>query len=638
MLLNNKVYFVGILCLLLGFLPCSNVCAQQREIDSLKKMLDKHPQADTTRVIALNALAYNYYTTNLDDLKVYGNQALVLSNQLKYKQGEAVAYKNLGLGYLAANANPQALNYFDKSLTIFISLNDRVNAAKVLNNIGYYYGIIKDHKQELAYFLQAIQKLNGRREQRVMAVILGNIGNSYEAVGKLKEARDYYNQSLKLSIANKLDGDEASAYANLSSVELKEKHYDKALMYCNMVLAMKKNSDNFKPRTLANVYGLLGKIYYQQKNYARARQALQQSATIANKIGNVEQIQSNYYDFYLLDSAKGDYRSAFNNYYQYSKLNDSIISVDKNRVVALYQIRYDSQRRLDENQRLRVEDEKNQAVINQQRIIQIILIMGIIIICGGAIYLKYIYDEVKAKSNIINEQNRVLEANNLVKDKLFSVISHDLRSPITQVIGLLNLLDDGELTMKEMAELTPAVKSSIGNTLELLDNLLIWSKEQLQGFHLNREPFNLYQLANESIAALNSSIQQKQLDVTNNVLPETVIDADREMIQIVLRNLISNAVKFTNPKGSINVASSIENDCTVICVTDTGIGIKEADMEKIFSFTSHTTLGTANEKGTGIGLKICKDFIELNNGRIWAESKEGVGSKFCIAVPVNASR
>jgi len=632
--LNSKAFFAGILCLLLGLVPGGRAYAQQREIDSLKRLLYKFANTDTNRIAVLNNLAYDYYTTNLDDLKVYGNQALLLSTQLKFKTGQAVAYKNLGLGYLAANANPQALTYFDKALTIFRSLNDRANSAKVLNNIGYYYGIIKDHKHELMYFLQALQEINGLPEQRVNLVLMGNIGNSYEAVGRFKEARDYYNQSLQLSIANNLDGDVASAYVNLASVEIKEKHYDKALYYCNKVLELKKHSDNFKPRTLANVYGLLGKIYFQQKNYIKAREELLQSAGIANKIGNVEQIESNYYDFYLLDSVKGDYRSAFNNYYQYSKLNDSLISADKNRIVTLYQIKYDSQKRTDENQRLRVEDEKNQAVINQQRIIQIILIIGIIIICGGAVYLKHIYDEAKAKSNIINEQNRVLEANNLVKDKLFSVISHDLRSPITQVIGLLDLLDAGELTLKEMATLTPAVKSSIGNTLELLDNLLIWSKDQLQGFHLNREAFNLYQLTTENIAALNGIIQQKQLTVDNDVLPDVVINADREMIQIILRNLISNAIKFTNPKGSIRITSSVDDGYTIICVADTGIGINDADQDKIFSFTSHTTLGTANEKGTGIGLKICKDFIELNNGRIWVESKEGVGSKFCIAIPV----
>jgi signal transduction histidine kinase len=441
-------------------------------------------------------------------------------------------------------------------------------------------------------------------------------------------------QALKISLDHNLQGDVATSYANLASIELKEKKYDKAIAYCNKVLVIKSHSDNFKPRTLAAVYSLLDKIYFQQKNYSKARQALIESWVIANKIGNAERIKSNYYDFYLLDSVKGDYRSALNNYYQYSRLNDSLTNVNKNSVVALYQVKFDSQKRSDENRRLRSEEEKNQAIISQQTKIQYLLLIGLIIICGGVVYLKYIYDQVKSKNKIINQQNQVLESNNLVKDKLFSVISHDLRSPITQVIGLLNLMDAGELTMAEMSALTPAVKSSIVNTLELLDNLLIWSKDQLQGFQLNLELFNLNQLTAESILALNGIIQQKQLLVENNILPDVTVNADREMIQIILRNLVSNAVKFTNPKGSIRISSRIEGGNINICVTDTGIGIKETDLDKIFSFTSHTTLGTDNEKGTGIGLKICKDFIELNNGRIWVESKEGLGSMFCISLPL----
>jgi len=631
--LSNKIHTTCILFLFLSLIS-TDIYGQQREIDSLKNVLATNSKVDTNRINNLNALSYDYYTTNLDELKVYGNQALAFSYQLKYKKGEAIAYKNLGLGYLADSANPLALDYFDKSFKIFRTLNDRANSTRVLNNIGYYYGTIKDHQEELKYFLLAIDEIKDLPEHHIMSVLLGNIGNSYEALNQLKQARNYYMQELKISLDHKLQADEATSYTNLASIELKEKRYGKAMAYCNQGLVIKSHSDNFRPRTLAAIYSLQGKIYFQLKNYTKARQALLQSASIANTIGNAEAIKSNYYDFYLLDSVKGDSRSALNNYYQYSRLNDSLTNVNKNGLVALYQVKFESQKRNDENQRLRVEEEKNQAIISQQTKNQTLLIVGLIIIFGGVIYLKYIYDQVKSKNNIINKQNQVLESNNLVKDKLFSVISHDLRSPITQVIGLLNLWDAGELTMDEMSALTPAVKSSISNTLELLDNLLIWSKDQLQGFQLNQELFGLNQLVAENILALNGIIAQKQLNVDNDIAPEVTVNADREMIQIILRNLISNAVKFTNPKGDIHISSHTEENSIVICVADTGIGIKEADLDKIFSFTSHTTLGTDNEKGTGIGLKICKDFIELNRGRIWVESKEGVGSKFCISLPL----
>ena len=145
-----RLFVIGVLLTFVG-----NAYGQQRELDSLKKLLQQHPKQDTVRVKLLNKLAYNYYNTNLADLKIYGDLALKLALKLKYKQGVAVAYKNLGLGYLAANANPMALEYFDKSLKTFENLNDKLNSARVLNNMGYYYGVIKDHKQELSYLLQA---------------------------------------------------------------------------------------------------------------------------------------------------------------------------------------------------------------------------------------------------------------------------------------------------------------------------------------------------------------------------------------------------------------------------------------------------------------------------------------------------
>lgn len=616
---------------------CQHSYAQQRDLDSLKKVLQNHPTADTTRVNILNKLAYNYYDTNLNDLKTYGGEALQLSIQLNYLQGQAIAYKNLGLGYLAANANPMALDYFHKSYAIFVALHDRVSGARVLNNIGYYYGVIKFRQQELKYLLQAYEEAKDAGNMTINTVILGNIGNAYEADDQLEKARDYYNWSLTLSQQHNLVAGVITGYANLASISLKENKFAQAMQYCNKVLAIKNKSDNFTPRDLADIYTIQGKGYYNLKQFDKARQVFMQSSAIAKNLGNAEYLSQNYYGLYLLDSVKGDFRSALKNYTHYTRLDDSLINVTKNQLVALYQIKFDSQKRIAENQRLKIEEDKNEAIINQQHTNQIVLIIGLIIILVGAVYLFQINSQVKAKSKIINEQNHVLENSSLVKDKLFSVISHDLRSPITQVVGLLNLWEAGEMNHAEMSVLTPAVKSSIMHTLELLDNLLIWSKNQLQGFNFAPLTFDLRQLINENLKSLQSLIYKKDIAIENGIEPDTLVYADMEMIKIVMRNLVSNAIKFTPDRGVIRISSVAKDGCIVICVEDNGIGIKEKDQAKIFSFTSHTTLGTANEKGTGIGLKICRDFIELNQGRIWMESEEDMGSKFYVSLPLNVA-
>ena len=469
----------------------------------------------------------------------------------------------------------------------------------------------------------------------VKATIIGNVGNAYEADNQLAKARDYYNQELVLSKAIHLSSGMVESYSNLGSISFKEKQYTQALNYCDKVLAIKNSSDNFRQRDLANIFTLEGKIYYALKAYDKSRSAFAQSTALAKDLGRAEYLSSNYYNLYLLDSIKGDFKSALKNYIQHIKLDDSLTNVNKNQVLALYQIKFDSQKRIVENERLKIEEEKNQAIISQQHKNQVILLIGLIIILGGAVYLFHINNEVKAKNSIINDQNQVLENNNLVKDKLFSVISHDLRSPITQVVGLLNLWEEGEMSQEEMAALTPTVKNNILHTLELLDNLLIWSKNQFQGFNFNPLQFDLRGLMDENLKSLQRLVSKKSLNVENNIKEGTIVFADMEMVKIVLRNLISNAIKFTPDEGTITLSSELNDQYIVICVADNGIGIKAKDRDKIFSFTTHTTLGTSNEKGTGIGLKICRDFIELNKGKIWLESEENVGSRFYVSLPLH---
>lgn len=630
MLLYNKVLYSPLifLCLMV-----STSYSQPKEIDSLKRILSKNALNDTNKVNILNQIGFSYYGVNINQLKKYATQALQLSLQLKYVKGEAGAYKNIGLGYLGTNANPMALVYFDKSLNIYKKLNDKVNCTRILNNIGYYYGRINDHKQERSYLLQALNGVNGLHKFLIETTILGNLGNSFEAANQPDSALKYYLQAFDAQTKAKAINSNITPYSNLASAYLKLKKYDQSLFYCGKVLGMIKTTHTWPPKDIAAIYLTVGQLNFQLKKYAQSRQYFDQSLDIGRRTGNSETISEVYHGYYLLDSVKGNYLQALTLYQHYVRLNDSLINANKSHIVSLYEVKFDLQKQAAENERLKIEQEKNQTIINHQHTAEVILVVGLIIIAIGLISLVRINNRVKEQSALILKQNKVLENNNLVKDKLFSVISHDLRNPFTQVIGLLSLWEAGEMKQEEMWEMTPLVKNRIVQTLNLLDNLLIWSNSQLQGFNFKPLPFNLEGVVNENIQTFEGLIAQKKLKVVNAVKPGTIVYADSEMIKVVLRNLISNAVKFTPANGSICIKSSIENDELIIAVEDTGIGITEQDQVKIFSFTSHTTLGTDKEKGTGIGLKICKDFIEFSKGRIWMESKVNEGSKFYVSIP-----
>jgi signal transduction histidine kinase len=308
-----------------------------------------------------------------------------------------------------------------------------------------------------------------------------------------------------------------------------------------------------------------------------------------------------------------------------SKTPDSLSNTTK---VALYQAKHAR-----EDKRLKIEKAKDQTIIRDQRISLSVGIFSMIIICVGLVIMEQLYRQVKTKNKVIQEQNRRLENSNNVKDTIFSIISHDLRNPISQVIGLLDLWEEGDITTEEIEALLPSFKVSGLNTLELVDNLLIWSKNQLQGFSYYPVLFNVSKAAEGVINKLRPAIAQKNLSVINKISPSITVYADEEMITIILRNLLSNAIKFTPEEGAVTLSGTMKDGFATVVVADNGMGIKAEDLVHLFN--APATLNSSKEKSPGLGLKICKDFIALNYGHIWMESKENEGSKFYISIPMD---
>jgi signal transduction histidine kinase len=232
-----------------------------------------------------------------------------------------------------------------------------------------------------------------------------------------------------------------------------------------------------------------------------------------------------------------------------------------------------------------------------------------------------------------NQKNEADELNKL-KDKLFSIIAHDLRSPLNTLKGLLSLIEDERITPTEIQNVMPEISKNTTYTINLLDNLLHWAKAQMEEEAARPEYFDFRQVVSENFDLIQSQAAKKQISLDNN-LNGTILKiyADKAMIHLVLRNLLSNAIKFTPEKGKVKVEVSRQNTHWLIAVKDTGLGIKAANLPKLFGYENFTTRGTANEKGTGLGLVLCREFVEKNGGKIWAESQEGFGSAFYFTLP-----
>lgn len=249
--------------------------------------------------------------------------------------------------------------------------------------------------------------------------------------------------------------------------------------------------------------------------------------------------------------------------------------------------------------------------------------------------------ELQLQKEILVKLNKELNELNASKDKFFSIIAHDLKNPFNIIIGFSEILKDeleaGEFSKGE--EYANFINDSAVQTLRLLENLLEWAKSQSGKIVFKPEPLNLFEICDEEINLLNDLAAGKSIEIRMSVSNELMIIADRNMLKTILRNLISNAIKFTHKNGTVEIKAISKKDCTEISVSDNGIGMTKEGASKLFHLDSNiSSPGTENEKGTGLGLLLCKDFIEKHGGQIWVDSEPGRGSTFSILIPSDRNR
>ncbi len=240
-----------------------------------------------------------------------------------------------------------------------------------------------------------------------------------------------------------------------------------------------------------------------------------------------------------------------------------------------------------------------------------------------------------AEQKLMENETRLQELN-ATKDKFFSIIAHDLKSPFHGILGFSDLLVDQikKEDYQGIERYAKIIQNSSQLAMDLLINLLEWSLAQTGKMEFNPEYFEFVTLINELIKLFYNTVQQKLITIYLELPHNLPVFADKAMFSSVLRNLISNGIKFTNPGGKIVISAELRNENLVVSVADNGVGIKKEILEKLFRIEeSYTTLGTRKEKGTGLGLILCKEFVEKHDGELWVESEERKGSTFKFTIP-----
>ena len=265
-------------------------------------------------------------------------------------------------------------------------------------------------------------------------------------------------------------------------------------------------------------------------------------------------------------------------------------------------------------------------------LIPILLTLALLIL-----WTKSLRRSVAKKTQVLQEKTERLEELNSTKDKLFSVVAHDLKSPFNSILGLSEILlnDHGQNDPARSTDLVRYIHTSAKNTLILTENLLNWAKSQTGQMQFEPEPIHLKEVLDEVTGIVDASAKYKNVDVGYGAMPGIEMHADRNMIKSVLYNLISNALKFSYEKGTVKISAEARTDLVQVAVSDQGVGMDEQTKRKLFQIDSGSAKGTANEEGSGLGLILCKEFVEKHGGEIWVDSALGEGSRFYFTIPVS---
>src|SRR5690606_24599712 len=446
-----------------------------------------------------------------------------------------------------------------------------------------------------------------------------------------------------LSIWRSLN-DKKNEAISLSSIgELYHLMKNDARALANHVAALKIRRRLGDKRELAESYNNIGIIYYFRDNYERAIANLELALVSGLESEAKREISRSYEYLSNAHQKQGDYKRAL----EYKELHHAIldfIQTEKNeRALLEIQNRYEMAQKESQIVKLEYDSQVRERELRTQKSIRNFLYapVALILIIGVLILYSYIQKQksnrhLQVAHNRVQHKNEQLQRLNATKDKFFSIISHDLRGPLNSLTSFSELLINhmDQLTRSEIQSLARDLDLSVKNLYGLLENLLEWSRSQTGTIQIMPWPFDLSALLEENRSLLSQQALSTSISLLSEAQEGIIVRAHKHSVSTVVRNLISNAIKFTPTGGVIKLDIRTQSGETIVSVADTGVGMDQEAIEKIFRIDAkHTTAGTANEKGTGLGLILCKEFVEKNHGRIWVTSEPGKGSVFYFSLP-----
>lgn len=642
---------------------CSQVLSfAQKPIASYQREVSKS-KLDSQKLDIYKQAFDEYKNTHNDSLKTLLTEGLELFDNSGYRKGRATLLIMLSGMYSEEMQVSAARKAIEEALDIFKGLDDKTGVARCQLNLGQLEGVQGNYDIAISYFLKALKHYESTNDTSALINTYVKLGVANDFTGNYDQALAYYHKGLGLTSARKMTANTIFLYNNIGTTHARMEQLDTAKVYFEKALEY-SNVKGFERARVSPLMNI-GIIHREKGDLHKAMEYHKKALALSEELGmredyaqamynlgvaEVEINPENTQSFYkALDLAReiGDKRLQLdillgmsdwaegNRKYkeqvafikEAEVIRDSLFSLDKAKAIANLQAEYELEKTGAQLAMLKETEEENRQKRN--------LYMSVAIVLGAVLVTLFIFfAKTRRLNKELSHRQQELQDAHMVKDRLFSIIGHDLKGPIGSIPVLLDIYKNKETGEDEKQFILESLEDNAKASIETLDKLLNWGKLQIKGDGIYQSICDVDAIMKDKMRLFKATADNKNIMLINNVPADTKVLADENQLKFILRNLMSNAIKFTNPGGKVEVSASRhpEDNMVVFLVKDNGIGIPKDKQAEIFEPTNTSTVGTANESGTSIGLMLCKEFARQNGGRIWVESEPGQGATFYFTV------
>lgn len=624
-ILKACIFLVGFLSLFIGY------SQNQTLADSLVSILPSQT-VDSLQYQILWRIAANH--TDEDSVLHYSDILIEKASLVSQDRWLYAGYLNLGHAY-------RRKGDLEKSLSSYLMAETHARRTDRLSRVGVVFLSIGDvykrnnnHENAVLYYNKAIDILRNEDDSISLAGALLNAGDEYFNYNELDTALIYFQEAgiiyklrnFELGTAYKL-GNVGLVYAKQGKHELAEQNINAATEI------LEKLNDRY-PIAVYDTY--MADIYLEKGDFPRALRYAKHSLQIGEEEGLKGQIRDASLKLSELYGLIEDHKNAYKYQSQYIAFRDSINNEKVIQNMADQRTEYEVSQKQNEVDLLEQEKRTQQIIGYAMAAVLLLIVVLVIVLYRTGKKQQLTNTLLERQKATVETQRDQLEGLNKTKDRFFSIISHDLRGPVNAFAGVAELIRYyvKDKAYDDLVEITEHIDQSSSQLSALLDNLLSWAVSQQGQFPYSPEQVNISAMFSDLQGVFKNMSSAKKIELVLTSAEEVNAWADRNSTMTILRNLVSNALKFTESRGTITLSAEIDQNQTIIRIQDTGVGIPEEKLSSLFELKEKkSTWGTGGEKGLGLGLQLAYEFAAMNKGSIVVESEVGIGTTFVVALP-----